>query len=303
MSLFLCASVLLMGDVALAEVCASDISTSMLQFTMALKDNPECGRLIQDECDLHANFPCSNNCPIHTHGKDCYRPVPEVMAEHPDVDGYCYFNATSFWVAYTGPSVSMADAAADAIGNLQSFGYRGLNGGQLVTYKFEGQMITTYLDADHYLYDDLYGYSLGFLQGQGLNSSWMQDSALWTKTSEQKCNEIQNLYHFTKDELVLADWLDFNQVISVMTACSAGMVAPGSSDQSVLDMANWRSSEDCQPVTRKDFAKHHYVKCLLGYRNSAQDMAYLNLRACLSDSHIGHLDQCPFSPDLRPPTA
>ena len=44
-----------------------------------------------------------------------------------------------------------------------------------------------------------------------------------------------------------------------MTACSAGMPAPGSSKQSVLDMAGWQSPSSCRPVSRRDFAKHHYV--------------------------------------------
>ena len=57
-----------------------------------------CGHIIGDMCDPRANYVCSNNCPIHSHGKDCYRPVPEVMAEHPGEDGYCYFNWTGFWV-------------------------------------------------------------------------------------------------------------------------------------------------------------------------------------------------------------
>ncbi|CAK9036434.1 Uncharacterized protein SCF082_LOCUS21734 [Durusdinium trenchii] len=59
----------------------------------------KCGRLINETCDPTANNICSNNCKVHTHGQDCYRPVPEVMAEHPGMDGYCYFNQTGFWVS------------------------------------------------------------------------------------------------------------------------------------------------------------------------------------------------------------
>ena len=44
---------------------------------------------IGNECDPSANFACSNNCAVHTHGQDCYRPVPQVMADHPGEDGYC----------------------------------------------------------------------------------------------------------------------------------------------------------------------------------------------------------------------
>jgi len=41
------------------------------------KSLKNCGHLTQETCFAGANAFCSNNCPIHTHGKDCYRPVPE----------------------------------------------------------------------------------------------------------------------------------------------------------------------------------------------------------------------------------
>eukprot|EP00435_Cladocopium_sp_Y103_P056761 s32_g19.t1 len=268
----------------------------MLQLDVSVTER--CGRLLQERCDPKANFPCSNNCRIHSHGADCYRPVPEVMAEHPGADGYCYFNATAFGLVYPGP-VTMVEAANNAIETMRGSDYRGLNQGLLITYKFDGQEISTHMDTAHYLYDDLYGYSLGFLQGQGLQSSVMWNSKQWTLMSEQICHSIQEEFNFSNPELVLADWLDFNQAIAVMTACSAGLAAPGSSEQSVLDLAGWRSPMSCRPVSRRDFAKHHYVKCQLGFRNSAMDMAYLNSRACLLEGkRIGHLSECPYSPDL-----
>ena len=45
------------------------------------KSLKNCGHLTQDTCFARANAFCSNNCPIHTHGKDCYRPVPEATAQ------------------------------------------------------------------------------------------------------------------------------------------------------------------------------------------------------------------------------
>eukprot|EP00438_Fugacium_kawagutii_P002701 Skav218910 [mRNA] locus=scaffold328:464522:464937:+ [translate_table: standard] len=59
------------------------------------KSLKNCGHIVGDQCDPSANDLCSNNCPIHTNGHDCYRPVTQVMAEHPGEDGYCYFNFTS----------------------------------------------------------------------------------------------------------------------------------------------------------------------------------------------------------------
>ena len=28
----------------------------------------------------------------HSHGDECARPIPDVMAEHPGMDGFCYFS-------------------------------------------------------------------------------------------------------------------------------------------------------------------------------------------------------------------
>ena len=90
-----CAGELLESDECLeSDVQMLQLGTSMsdshskIQSAKSLKN---CGHIIgnQQECDPSANFLCSNNCKIHTHGDDCYRPVPEVMAEHPGEDGYC----------------------------------------------------------------------------------------------------------------------------------------------------------------------------------------------------------------------
>ena len=43
----------------------------------------------------------------------------------------------------------------------------GLDSGPEVTYRFEGETIFSHMDLMHYIYDDLYAYSLGALQGQG----------------------------------------------------------------------------------------------------------------------------------------
>ena len=73
--------------------------------------------------------------------------------------------------------------------------YRGLNSGPLITFTFEGaQNLTTHLDLNHYAYDDLYGYSLGFLQGQGLDPSWMQNSSYWISLSKQSLYRVEQRF-------------------------------------------------------------------------------------------------------------
>lgn len=267
------------------------------------KSLKNCGHLTQDTCFEGANAFCSNNCPIHTHGKDCYRPVPEVMAEHPGEDGYCYFNQTGFWVAPLDDHdpTKFAESAIQGITYLRGLsGYIGFNKGPKVTFNFDGLEITSHMDATHYLYDDLYGYSLGYLQGQGLTSEMMMNSSMWISLAEEKCNKIQEKYNFQNEELILADWLDDNIVINTRVSCAAKMPIPPDVPQNIRDAAKYKSVDDCEPVTRREFAKHHYIKCLLGYQNAASDGAYLNMRACLLDggTRIGHFSECPYSPDM-----
>ncbi|CAE7525402.1 unnamed protein product [Symbiodinium natans] len=291
----------LVGSSRPEEACGVDAAAmSMLQLEKAqVQRQQECGHLLIDKCDPEANALCANNCRFHTHRDDCYRPIPDVLAEHPGVDGYCYFNYTAFWVAYAGPVPHYELEAVEGILGLRGPFYRGLHTGPVLTYNFEGvENLTTQMDSPHYSYDDLYAYSLGFLQGQGLDPEWMKNSSLWISLSKQKCDEIQATYNFSKEELVLADWLDRNMVISAMTMCSAGMDGSLFSAE-IKAEAGYRNATDCQPVTHREFAKHHYVKCMLGYRNSAADMAYLNARACLLEgNHIGHFSDCPYSPPV-----
>ena len=173
------------------EMKMLQLNTVVSQTTEHLRD---CGHLLQPPVSF------SNNCEIHTHGQDCYRPVPEVMAEHPGEDGYCYFNWTGSWVLpVRDREPNFEGSAATGILGLRSLHYEGFHGGPKIRWHFEGQELTTYLDATHYAYDDLYGYSLGYLQGQGLDSALVKNSSLWTSISEQKCKEIQQKYHFKND--------------------------------------------------------------------------------------------------------
>ncbi|CAK9014307.1 unnamed protein product [Durusdinium trenchii] len=220
------------------------------------------------------------------------------MAEHPGIDGYCYFNQTGFWVTPLPRDPDFVEYAKVGILGLRGPLYRGKDQGPLITYNFEGRTITTYMDSSHYSYDDLYGYSLGYLQGQGLDPELVKNSSQWVTISRQKCLDIQAKYNFQNEELVLADWLDDNQVLAVKVMCSATLSA-NLMRSDVKAKAKWKSETDCEPITARDFAKHHYIKCLLGYANSASDGAYLNVRACLLENHIGHFSDCPFSPDVN----
>ena len=252
-----------------ATECNEERATNMLQleFTRMKTRDEVCGHLLVEECDPEAYYTCSNNCRFHSNGRDCFRPLPDILAEHADptgaeFDGYCYFNWTANWLTYNGAILDFEQAAIESILNLRDSSYSGLSSGPLITYRFEGvENLTTHLDMDHYLYDDLYAYSLGFLQGQGLEPAWMKNTSLWVALSKQRCEEIQAKYNFTKDELILSEWLDRNIVLAVMTGCSTEWPHPwnGSANPAINEMAGWRSSTDCKPVTHREYAKHYYA--------------------------------------------
>lgn len=69
-----------------------------------------------------------------------------------------YFNYTGFWVT---PVENDPDFEKYAVGGILGLrnaafsNYRGFKTGPVLTYHFEGKVITTQMDASHYSFDDL----------------------------------------------------------------------------------------------------------------------------------------------------
>jgi len=263
-------------------------------------ERQECGRMVGVGAALGGDphTMSQNNAKYHTHRADFDRPIPDVMAEHPGVDGFCYFNNAAMYIAYSGEEVDFVQGTVGSILGLRGPGYGGLNSGPEVTYHWEGDNVTTHLDAIHYVYDDLYGYSLGVLQGQGLETALLSNATAWEEVSADLCDKVQEEYQFSKEELILSDILDMNLPIMAMCYCAAGVPLPQAMRVPYITAkAQYRHPKDCKPITKREFARHHYMKCLLGHKNSGGDIAYLHARACLLDGgRIGHLDECPFKP-------
>eukprot|EP00435_Cladocopium_sp_Y103_P061761 s779_g23.t1 len=290
------------------STCDQDLSMSFLQKQHALEirtERTECGYLINGSLGDVATF-FNNNCKYHSHGDECSRPIPDVMAEHPGMDGFCYFSDVAMYIQYSPPSndprARIKDAFGGAIG-LRGPGYKGLNTGPMVTYHHNGKAIISHMDSENYVYDDLYGYSLGLLQGQGRTVEQLKDPAVWDELARAKCEELQKIHQFTHDELVLGDILDMNMPLMAMSHCTAGweMNAGLRNSPYVTEKAQYHNSTDCKKVTDREYARHHYMKCLLGINNAAGDAAYLFARACLLDggSRIGHFSECPFNLEIE----
>mmetsp|Transcript_130851 Transcript_130851/g.231270 ORF Transcript_130851/g.231270 Transcript_130851/m.231270 type:complete len:326 (-) Transcript_130851:65-1042(-) len=262
------------------------------------KEGENCGYLLNEEGDPDTFQ--NNNRKYHSRGPEFYRSIVDVMAEHPGEDGFCYFNASAMYIGYNPEPPDFVNHSALSILFLRSLDweYAGLNTGPLANYNFEGEKITSYIDARHYVYDDLYGYSLGFLQGQGLDTSKLTNVTAWEALSAEQCAKIQEKYQFTPDELIFNDLLDMNMPLNAMSYCTAGLAMPEDFNVPYVTVkAEYHSPQDCKPITSREYARHHYMKCVLGYKNSGEDMAYLHARACLLEGNrIGHFEECPFSP-------
>mmetsp|Transcript_68978 Transcript_68978/g.125860 ORF Transcript_68978/g.125860 Transcript_68978/m.125860 type:complete len:345 (-) Transcript_68978:124-1158(-) len=278
--------------------------TSLIQIrqqkmtTRTAMGKAECGYLIGDVAGDPDTF-YNNNRKYHSRGAEFSRSIIDVMAEHPGEDGCCYFNASAnFMAPIEAEEPDYVHLAGSSILRQRAPEYAGLNTGPLANYNFEGEKITSYIDARHYVYDDLYGYSLGFLQGQGLDTSKITNATAWEALAAESCAKIQQKYNFTKDELILNDLLDSNLPILAMSYCSTGIPLPKyMMVPYVTEKAEYHSAQDCKVITRREFARHHYMKCVLGHKNAGAEMSYSHARACLLDGNrIGHFEECPLSP-------
>mmetsp|Transcript_130344 Transcript_130344/g.239702 ORF Transcript_130344/g.239702 Transcript_130344/m.239702 type:complete len:351 (-) Transcript_130344:112-1164(-) len=262
------------------------------------KEGENCGYLLNEEGDPDTFQ--NNNRKYHSRGPEFYRSIVDVMAEHPGEDGFCYFNASAMYIGYNPEPPDFVNHSALSILFLRSLDweYAGLNTGPRVTFHIEGETPTSHIDSPDYAYDDLYGYSLGYLQGQGLDTSKITNAAEWEALSAEQCDKFQQEYNFTKDELILNDLLDSNLPILAMSYCSTGIPLPKyMMVPYVTEKAEYHSAQDCKVITRREFARHHYMKCVLGHKNAGAEMSYSHARACLLDGNrIGHFEECPLSP-------
>lgn len=209
------------------------------------------------------------------HPEDLYRPVKDVLHEHEDIPGSCYFQFAAFWIGYE-PTGDFRDAASSGIefmrsNNMTCPTFAGDGKGEAITWEYEGGTLHSHKDCGYYTYDDLYFYSLGWLKNQRLNGSLMSDPAAWKALAEEECADIQRQYRFTDEESSVGKHVDSNPVIN--------------------ERANCAISRRCPPVTVREFKLHVYTKCLLGL--AATEMAYGYSRACLlPGNHVGHGSEC-----------
>merc|ERR1719210_995380 len=117
---------------------------------------------------------------------DFEKPLPQVKAEHPDIDLCCYFGFHVWW--WSGPpkmNETHVFSVNDPIQGRKDppWGKAVFSDGTEVTMHIDSVSI----DIDN---DDLYCYSLGWLRNQGLNDSLMSIWDAWAEVTRQECKKL-----------------------------------------------------------------------------------------------------------------
>jgi len=227
---------------------------------------------------------------------DLVRPIREVLAEHPGVNGFCYFAGAEAWISQQAPEPDYVQSSKAAVlGMRNNVAMPGTctmsypeGQGPLKTAHFEGGTVSSHIDCNYYEYDDLYFYSLGWLKNQRLDGSLMSNATAWEALAREECDRLQEMFHFRDEEITMQK---HGQRGDNMVILAKSQVAFSGKCQIIMKMP---PSRTCDPITSREFASHAYGKCLLGgAAGDAAEMAYAYSRACLLPGNIiGHESAC-----------
>lgn len=202
------------------------------------------------------------------HSEDLYRPIPQVLAEHPGVDGYCYWELHAPWMSYLGKTEDYVASSSTAVLTMRANpalcpNFPGAGKGPLTPISYAGVELWSHLDCLHQGGDDVYCHALGWLRNQRLDASLMANATAWEELAAQECNRMNKTYQFADSEVTMGKHLDDQRVI-------------------------WSPPEN----TARNYNLHAYHKCLLGH--AADEMAYCMSLSCLlpPGNVIGHGPWC-----------
>jgi hypothetical protein len=224
--------------------------------------------------------PAGQNCD-EPHPADTYRPIRQVLAEHPGLDGNCYYH----WYAnYLGDSPDYADMAK---GTMWQFS-QNVGSGPIATYYMpNGEVFHSHQDNiwGNYRYDDMMCQQMGWLKGQRLDKHMdkLKDREAWLKVSEEECARLPKMIEGGIDDnstvYSIGYMADDNQRICIAADC---LMQP-------LDA-------QCTKATIHDWVTHLYPKCLLGgdrINGAAGQIAWCFARACVTEGNaIKHGLEC-----------
>jgi len=204
------------------------------------------------------------------HSEDLYKPIPEVLREHPGVDGFCYFERHAPWMVYNGRTTNYVVGGQSAVAGMRSNPVMcpndpGQGKGPKVPLHYVGVNLESHVDCLHMLGDDIYCHALGWLRNQRLDASLMENATAWEALAEEECSRMMRTYKFTEEEVTVGKHLD---------------------DQDVI----WYGPR----ATARNLNLHAYHKCALGTMHAADEMAYCMSLSCLlpPGNMIGHGPWC-----------
>merc|ERR1719436_1784025 len=133
------------------------------------------------------------------------------MAEHPDVDGFCYFQGSEAWIQPSPPNPDYVEMGKASTLDMRNNGMTGVcitsyptGQGPLKTAHFDAGTVSSHIDCNYYEYDDLYFYSLGWLKNQRLDGSLMSNATAWEALAREECDSMQKKYDIKDEELTIA---------------------------------------------------------------------------------------------------
>eukprot|EP00416_Gambierdiscus_australes_P022770 CAMPEP_0171060226 /NCGR_PEP_ID=MMETSP0766_2-20121228/3698_1 /TAXON_ID=439317 /ORGANISM="Gambierdiscus australes, Strain CAWD 149" /LENGTH=293 /DNA_ID=CAMNT_0011515779 /DNA_START=63 /DNA_END=941 /DNA_ORIENTATION=- len=189
------------------------------------------------------------------HSEDLYRYIPDVLAEHPGVDGFCYFEKHAPWFSYVGPVEDYEQWGRNGVLGMRSNpvmcpNFPGVGKGPLTQMHYEGVDFWSHVDCIHQFGDDVYCHALGWLKNQRLDASLMANATAWRQLAEQECQHMNETYHFAREEVTVGKHLDDQGYIYSGPMCNA-----------------------------RNLNLHAYHKCALGH--AAEEMAYCMNVGCV----------------------
>lgn len=202
------------------------------------------------------------------HYLDLFRPIPAVLAEHPEANGNCYFN---YHADYLGESSEYRPEFFRSW--LEQF-TPAQNGREVNFRSVFGENLTTHLDNiwGCYPYDDVMCYAEGWLKGQTLDDVDFSSATAVHKRARLECEKIRQRNNWTgyEPEVTAGAMVYDNNRIVAASECSAGL-----------------RGSDCTPATFKDYETHLYPKCLMGGKFTlSSQMAWCYARACLLEGNV-----------------
>mmetsp|Transcript_47799 Transcript_47799/g.110757 ORF Transcript_47799/g.110757 Transcript_47799/m.110757 type:complete len:234 (+) Transcript_47799:73-774(+) len=203
---------------------------------------------------------CPNECSQLECGSptwlDLWKPIPEVLAQHPNIDGYCYYSQFGAWWLADVPRTMKSRNLSGLLASERALDYSEV--GELITLSYDNVSLTTHdmITYSGSWYDIPYCHALGWLRGQRLNGSLVHDFDAWEALSAQECKRLEELQTYTPEELTFAYHFENRD------------------------------------LTRRDFRAHVYGKCLMGSVTTEMAWCHFGIGCLKEGNYVGHGSEC-----------